>query len=99
MDVASSLSPAEAVGALTALSREYAPDARTDMLLIEVAGQTVFVRYLRDSSEPENIALNALRCTYRGRIEPHADGCILRGRFALPWLHIAMLLMRLRFSS
>jgi hypothetical protein len=93
MDVASPLSPAEAIEALAGLSREYAPDALTDMLRVEVTGSNIHVRYLRDSSESKNLILNALRCTYRGRIEPLAEGCRLHGRFTLPWLHVAMLLI------
>jgi hypothetical protein len=92
MDVASLLSPAEAVVALAGLSREHAPDALTDMLRVEVIRSDVHVRYVRHESE---LLLNALRCKYRGRIEPLAGGCRLHGRFTLPWLHVAMLLIAL----
>lgn len=95
IEVDSPLSPPDAVAALNGLNRG-ASNSYAEMIQVEVIGADIVARYQRGRSEMAlNDVMNALRCTFRGRIEIHADGCRLRGRFALPWLHVAMALIGL----
>jgi hypothetical protein len=90
--VESPLSTNDALASLVGLTRGRATNPYAETLFVEVIGAEVLVRYRRLRSETAfNALMNALRCVFRGRIEPSADGCCLRGRFALPWLNVSMI--------
>ena len=95
IEVASPLSPPNAVAALNGLNRGSS-NSFVESLQVEVIGAEVVARYRRARSEMAlNAVMNSLRCTFHGRIDVEADGSRLRGRFALPWLHVAMSLIGL----
>jgi hypothetical protein len=95
IEVASPLSPPDALAALNGLNRVIS-SSYAETIHVELIGADVIARYQRAQSDMAlNEVMNALRCTFRGRIDVDAEGCRLRGRFALPWLHVAMALIGL----
>jgi hypothetical protein len=95
IEIACPLSLPDAVAALDGLNRSSS-SSYVESLQVELIGAEVLARYRREKSEIAlNAIMNALRCTFRGTIGVEADGCRLRGRFALPWLHVAMALIGL----
>jgi hypothetical protein len=90
IEVASPLSPPDALAALNGLNRSSS-NSFAESLQVEVIGAEVEARYRRARSDLDlNTVMNSLRCTFHGHIDAEVDGCRLRGRFALPWLHVAM---------
>ena len=95
IEVASPLSPSDALSALNGLNRG-APSSYAEAIHVELIGAEVIARYQRAQSDMAlNEVMNALRCAFRGRIDVEAEGCRLHGRFALPWLHVAIALVGL----